>query len=108
MAKTPEGNVKKEVNLCLAKYPDVYSFMPVQMGYGKAGIDYHCTVRVRNISVAFFIETKRPGKELTDRQDKFVRERRAQCSKVFVIDNWAGVKELDQWLTRITRTSGQS
>jgi hypothetical protein len=100
VAKTPEGDVKKQVSALLAG-PDIYVFMPVQQGFGKAGLDYHCTLTVRNTCFAFFVETKRPGKELTPRQAKLVREHRGRHAKVFVIDNWANLLELERWIARM-------
>ena len=98
MAKTPEGEIKKLINAALVG-DDVYSFMPVQQGFGKAGLDYHCTLTVRNTCLAFFIEAKKPKAVApTERQSKLILEHRKRKAKVFVIYTWAGVKELEQWL----------
>jgi hypothetical protein len=50
---TPEGRVKSDVRKLLNRY-EVYYFMPVQMGYGAAGLDFHCVVKWRRVPIAFF------------------------------------------------------
>lgn len=100
MVKTPEGAIKEQISAVL-NAPDIYSFMPVQQGFGKAGLDYHCAIRVRAYAIAFFIEAKALGKEPTPRQRKLISELRAIDAKVFEISSWAGVRELEQWLDHI-------
>ena len=42
MAKTPEGRVKDNIKKWMAKYfPNAWSYMPVQTGYGVNGIPDH-------------------------------------------------------------------
>lgn len=97
---TPEGKVKKEVKRILESF-GVYFFMPVQMGLGAAGLDFHCVVRMGDMACAFFIETKAPGKEVTDRQNTFIDDRRKQqCARTFVIDS-DDMDELVEFLERI-------
>jgi hypothetical protein len=60
---TPEGKIKVMTsealdNLCC------YRFMPVQRGFGPAGLDYFCCYLGR----FFAVETKVPGKKLEPRQ----------------------------------------
>jgi len=93
MARTAEGVIKDMVNAVL-KRNGAYYFCPVQNGLGAAGLDYHCCLG----PVAFFIETKAPGKAPTPRQEKLIGEHRARGTKVFVIDSQAGAMELDRWL----------
>lgn len=105
MATTPEGLVKNKIKDILQDH-NVYFFMPVQMGYGAAGVDFHCVVYTcilgLEISLAFFIEAKVEGKEPTARQDLFLKDRREkQKCKTFVIDGPKGLRELDAWLTKL-------
>lgn len=96
---TPEGKVKKEVKRVLDAF-GVYYFMPVQMGLGAAGLDFHCVVRFGDCALAFFIETKAPDKEPTGRQEEFIKERRLkQLARTFVIDG--DLNELVEFLERV-------
>jgi len=94
---TPEGKVKILVRALLKEY-NVYYFQPVQTGYGSTGLDFHCVVSWRNIAVAFFIETKAPGKVPTERQNILIDKLRSLHAKVFVIEDERGVRRLEQWL----------
>jgi hypothetical protein len=113
---TPEGRVKRKVTELLKTFPSVYFFMPVQHGLGASGLDYHCVVGklfqtsdfIEMIPIAFFIETKKPGGEPTDRQGDFIKERKAkQGARTFVIDEdpsigkGKGLDELAHWLGEI-------
>lgn len=114
---TPEGKVKQNITRVLKSFPFVYSFMPVQHGYGAAGVDYHCVagqlfvlgIHVEMLPIAFFIEAKKPGGEPTGRQDTFLKERREkQNCKTFVIDDdptksggLGNIQELTEWLQAI-------
>lgn len=81
MAQTPEGKVKAAVKKVLAEH-GVYSFMPVQAGYGAPALDFHCC----HNGTAFFIETKAPGKKPTPRQLLTIEKIEAAGGRVFVID----------------------
>lgn len=61
---TPEGRVKAKVKRALATLRRHYHFMPVQNGMGAPALDYFCCISGLFIA----IETKVPGKGLTDRQ----------------------------------------
>jgi hypothetical protein len=61
---TPEGRVKAKVKRALATLRYHYHFMPVQNGMGAPALDYFCCIGGLFIA----IETKVPGKELTNRQ----------------------------------------
>jgi hypothetical protein len=90
---TPEGKVKAAVNRVLAPYiarGDVYTFMPVQSGYGKKTLDYLLCVRGHFVA----IETKAPGKKLTALQQAYAREIEAAGGLVFAIDTEAYAREL--------------
>lgn len=93
MAQTPEGKVKAAVKKLLQKH-NVYSFMPVQNGMGKPGLDFHCVLH----GVAFFIETKAPGKRPTPRQEMTILEVQAAGAMWFVIDRADGLQELEAYL----------
>jgi hypothetical protein len=54
---TPEGRVKREIKNWLKGSDRIYSFMPVQTGYGAASIDFLVCMSGRFIG----IETKRKG-----------------------------------------------
>lgn len=96
MSVTPEGKIKDLVKEVLNKY-NVYYFMPVQSGYGAAGLDFHCVINVRDhVPYAFFIETKAPTKKLTARQ-KILADKLSP----WIIDGKEGVERLDQWLQQL-------
>jgi hypothetical protein len=106
---TPEGKIKVKIRKLLNEY-DVYCFMPVQMGMGAAGLDFHCVVGwytggpdIPLIPLAFFIEAKRPGKRPTLRQEEFAKERWGkQKARTFVISDDVTLAELDDWLRQVT------
>jgi hypothetical protein len=117
---TPEGRVKKKVTELLKTFPSVYSFMPVQHGLGASGLDYHCVVGkmfqfgivAEMIPIAFFIETKKPGGEPTQRQEDFIKERYVkQNARTFIIDEdpsinkGKGLDDLALWLGEIERNN---
>lgn len=62
---TPEGRVKAKVKRRFTEaFKNSYRFMPVQNGMGAPGLDFfYC---IAGLFVA--IETKAPGKNLTERQ----------------------------------------
>lgn len=98
-----EGTIKDRIKKVLLKHK-VYSFMPVQMGYGAAGLDFHCVILVRDQPLPFFIEAKRPGKEPRPRQADLRKNLRDNYNcKVWVIDDDKGIAELEVWLYNITK-----
>lgn len=98
---TPEGRVKVKIDAILAKYP-IYVFRPVQFGMGKRGLDYHCVIRIGDTPVAFFIEAKEPGKDLTELQKDLANElRRDYKANVFKIDGPYGLNLLEEWLSKV-------
>ena len=102
-----ESEVKKWIKDALKEY-NVYYFMPVQTGYGAAGLDFHCVVEWCGIGLAFFIEAKEFGKEPTARQALFAKQRRRdQKAKTFTIDGMVGVNELRVWLERLKQQTKQ-
>jgi hypothetical protein len=97
---TPEGRIKARIKKVLDHY-GVYYFMPVQSGYGAAGVDFHCVVGWRGIALAFFIEAKADRKP-TPRQELFLRMRaKYQNAKTFVIDDDIEVEVLIKWLEKL-------
>ena len=104
---TPEGKIKQQVKRVLAKYP-VYAFMPVQSGYGASGLDFHCFVSVDTVPIAFFIETKAPGKALTPRQQELWLKLRKLNAMVFVIDGEKELVRLEAWLQGLLHTWDES
>jgi hypothetical protein len=95
--QTPEGKIKAKVKKLLIEY-GVYSFMPVQAGYGKPGLDFHCIFMGR----AFCIETKKPGGKPTARQELTIREIVQAGGEVFVIDG--DTDKLKRWLNNVVQT----
>jgi hypothetical protein len=92
---TPEGRVKKQVKALLSTYKDLYQEWPVPSGYGKSGLDAHCCYRGRY----FAIETKAPGKKLTQRQALTAADIAQAGGIVFVVDGSPdGLAELKMWL----------
>lgn len=90
---TPEGRVKRKVSALLKSTPGLYYFMPVPSGYGESSLDYIGCYR----GLAFFIETKAPGKKPTSRQLMTIAAIERSGGRVFVIDG--DTTELEQWLT---------
>ena len=81
---TPEGKVKALVKRrLLAEFPDVYQFWPVQTGRGKRTLD--CLFCVHGFF--FAVETKRPGKDLTEIQKDTRDEIVAAGGAVYKVDN---------------------
>ena len=95
---TPEGKVKAAIRETLRKYGDVvYVYMPVPGGYGRTTLDY---IGIAD-GVGFAIEAKRKGGKPTQRQETIIAQIKAAGGRVFVIDGYAGVIELDEWLTTV-------
>lgn len=93
MSQTPEGKVKDKVKALLKQY-GVYYFMPVQVGYGMAGLDFHCCYQGH----ALFIETKSPSGVVTMRQHATMNAIEAAGGKVFVVRDDEDIDEVELWL----------
>lgn len=91
---TPEGRVKSKVRAALTELPATYRFMPVQNGMGAPSLDFICCIA--GLFVA--IETKVPGKHLTDRQRTTANAIAAAGGMVFVIRD---VQDIDHMLTTL-------
>jgi hypothetical protein len=83
---TPEGKTKNRISKFLGQvkqiHGEVWWFMPVQNGMGRATLDYVGWFRGR----AFAIEAKAPGKKPTPRQTVTAAEMMDAGAKVFVVD----------------------
>lgn len=66
---TEEGHLKKQVKAYLKSIGAQY-YMPVPGGFGKQSVDFLCCINGRYVA----IETKKPGKGATKRQDIFLTE----------------------------------
>ena len=107
MAKTPEGKVKDEIKRILKGF-NVHYDMPVNVGFGKKGVDFHCAIKTPIGALAFYIEAKRPGEEVTALQNAFLRDRREQQgAQTFEIDGWEGLRKLTEFLERIEAMNGE-
>lgn len=85
---TPEGKIKAKVKRAMASLPRCYRFMPVQNGMGAPSLDFiNC---IQGIFVA--IETKTPGKQLTDRQKATAISIREAGGCVYVIRDDADIR----------------
>jgi len=95
---TPEGKVKAAIRETLRKYAgSIYVYMPVPGGYGRTTLDYLGIADGRG----FAIEAKRKGGKLTARQELIIAQIKEAGGRVFVIDGYAGIMELDEWLTTV-------
>lgn len=100
MAATPEGKVKARVNKIIARYKNVYKFMPVPAGYGPSSLDYILCVAGRFVA----IETKAPSKRPTPRQEFVIKQIMDAGGIVFVIDGEpTHYEQLEKFLEHATR-----
>lgn len=90
---TPEGKVKDTVKKVLKKY-GAYWHCPVQNGMGSPTLDF---VGCSN-SLYYAIETKADNKQPTPRQESTIAEMRKSGAKVFVVNMFTGIQELEDWL----------
>lgn len=96
-----EKEVKDRVKRHLKKH-GAYWFMPVQTGYGATTLDFLVCHRGRFLA----IETKRPGKHMTSRQQLVKENIEAADGHVLVVgsvywqdlDTFSGESELEAWL----------
>jgi len=90
---TPEGKIKQKISHILAKH-GAWVFMPVPTGFQSKTIDYIACCKGRFIA----IEAKRPGKEVTQRQEYVLGLIREAGGHTFVIDDEDGLHYLDSVL----------
>ncbi len=97
---TPEGKVKREVKklfaICKQAGIPLDVMMPVQGGYGKPGLDFHCIVNGR----ALVVETKAPGEWLTPRQREQALKVVNANGAMFVVSDSDGLRALGWWILR--------
>ncbi len=82
---TPEGKIKAYLNKRLKEAFGVkcYRFMPVQMGYGASTVDYLLCIYGKFVA----IETKAPGKTMTERQTVTMMQVQKSGGLTFVVDS---------------------
>lgn len=81
---TPEGRVKQKVKAAIKALPfPVYSFMPVQTGFGSVSLDFLYCIRGRFVA----IETKAPGKKLTPLQNSTKADIEAAGGIVLIVSD---------------------
>lgn len=90
---TPEGKVKVKVKNLLNAY-GCYHFWPVQTGMGARTLDCLGCHNGR----FFAIETKAPGKKMTEQQASIAERMEYSRCKVFVISNPDDMSSLEAWL----------
>ena len=101
MVTTPEGKVKAQIKKVLDSFDrHVYTFMPVQTGYGATTIDYLCCIDGLFIG----IEAKAPGKKPTSRQDGVMEDIRRAGGSTFVVDDDESLEVLEQFLHSVAHT----
>lgn len=88
---TPESKIKKLVVAVLKRHGAYYE-CPVPTGFGKSGLDFSCCFH----GLAFYIETKAPGKKPTPRQLLTIKDMLDAGAMVFVIDGDTAM--LESWL----------
>ena len=97
---TPEGKVKVKVKNLLNAY-GAYHFWPVQTGMGARTLDCLASHNGR----AFAIETKAPGKKMTEQQRAIADRMEYSRCKVFEISSPDELLELEHWLRAIPQIS---
>lgn len=104
MSQTPEGRIKDKVKQAMGLYRrHIYSFWPVQTGYGSSTLD--CLGSMHGVS--FAIETKADKtKKLTPRQVFIMDEMRSAGIMVFVIYDEETIASFADWLQAVHLFSG--
>lgn len=97
---TPEGKVKARVKNLLNAY-GCYHFWPVQTGMGARTLDCLGCHNGR----AFAIETKAPGKKLTEQQQSIAERIEDSRCRVFTISMPDDLVSLEHWLRSIPQVS---
>lgn len=102
MAQTPEGRVKAALKKMFKEFDGLYYFMPVQMGFGAAGLDFHCSY----MGWAFCVETKAPGGKVTPRQKLTITSILNSGAPVFVVNDDADIETVRRWLCSRVNLTG--
>ena len=101
---TPEGKTKKRVKEIIKKYgTDVWSDWPVPGGYGKPTLDCIGCCRGR----FFAVETKAPGKKMTQHQQMTAAWMMMAGGEVFLVYDDATLLQLDMWLDAVVHNNGK-
>lgn len=89
---TPEAWVKRIVKEMLDLHPRAYYHLPVQNGMGAPSLDFICCIDGRYVA----IETKAPGKRMTERQERTAKDIEAGGGTVIsnVGTNWDSLDKL--------------
>jgi len=96
---TPEARVKRLIRAVINKYgKHVWVHMPVPGGYGRPALDYMGYA----CGQGFAVEAKRLGGKPTERQKGIIEDLEYAGVKVFVVDGFETLRELDLWLARVT------
>ncbi len=96
---TPEGRVKQKVTALLKKYR-AYYHMPVQTGRGAPALDYHVCYKGHYIG----IETKAPGKKLTERQLLICQMIMMGGGYIAIVDSDEALRRLEALFLLLDRT----
>lgn len=100
---TPEGKIKEQVKEVFRKYgKDIWSDWPVPAGYGKSTLDCIGCVRGR----FFAVETKAPGKRMTDLQGMTAALMLMAGGEVFLVCDEGTLLQLDMWLDAMVHNNG--
>jgi hypothetical protein len=100
MAATPEGVIKNKIRKLLDSFgDDLYFYMPVPMGFGKATVDYLGCI----MGVFFAIEAKKPKGQPTERQRGTLDDIRKAGGNTFVVNDDEGVAALQRFLDFVVR-----
>ena len=87
--------MKQAIRAVLNKYANhIYVHMPVPVGYGRPSLDYLCFVCGRGLA----IEAKREGGRPTLRQQGAIEEMERAGAKVFIVNSYQKLQELEQWI----------
>lgn len=99
---TPEGRIKHAVSELLKSYtPQLWYYMPVPGGYGESTLDYIGCFH----GFFFAVETKRPGRDLTPRQQVMRSQMTRAGGMVFKVSGEWELLRLKAWLEKVRQIS---
>lgn len=88
---TPEGRVKHEIKKTIKRYgKQIWSFWPVQTGFGRRTVDVHLCIRGRFLA----IEVKAPGEKPTGMQTRELTDVGLAGGLATWVDSAEGFQEL--------------
>lgn len=105
---TPEGKVKANVK-ALLKERGAYWHCPVQNGMGAPSLDFVGCHKIvitpemvgMEIGRYYSVETKAGSKQPTPRQELTINDMRKSGARVFVVNEFSGLEELEEWLKEV-------